>query len=155
MRQRGMDAKKVTEAKAAAPARENLETTLKVEPLAVEVGLGLVKLVDGGANSPLLRRISGIRRQLAGDLGYIFPPVRVTDNLALRPREYAISLKGVEIARYEIPQGCELAIPVGKTIAPLSADKPRASRRSGCRRGGSRQIRQSARAGRTTRWWMR
>src|SRR5271169_4547836 len=48
MRKRGLDAKKVTEAKAAAPARENLETTLKVEPLAVEVGLGLVKLVDGG-----------------------------------------------------------------------------------------------------------
>jgi flagellar biosynthesis protein FlhA len=125
MRQRGLDAKKVTEAKAAAPARENLETTLKVEPLAVEVGLGLVKLVDGGANSPLLRRISGIRRQLAGDLGYIFPPVRVTDNLALRPREYAISLKGVEIARYEIPQGCDLAIPVGKTIAPLSGQATR------------------------------
>ena len=125
MRQRGLDAKKVTEAKAAAPARENLETTLKVEPLAVEVGLGLVKLVEGGANSQLLRRISGIRRQLAGDLGYIFPPVRVTDNLALRPREYAISLKGVEIARYEIPQGCDLAIPVGKTVAALSGQATR------------------------------
>ena len=125
MRQRGLDNKKVSDAKAAAPARENLETTLKVEPLAVEVGLGLVKLVDGGANSQLLRRISGIRRQLAGDLGYIFPPVRVTDNLALRPREYAISLKGVEIARYEIPQGCELAIPVGKTPAPVSGQATR------------------------------
>ena len=125
MRQRGLDARKVTEAKAAAPARENLETTLKVEPLAVEVGLGLVKLVEGGANSQLLRRIAGIRRQLAGDLGYIFPPVRVTDNLALRPREYAISLKGVEIARYEIPQGCDLAIPVGKTGAPLSGHATR------------------------------
>ena len=125
LRQRGLDNKKVTDAKAAAPARENLETTLKVEPLAVEVGLGLVKLVDGGANSQLLRRISGIRRQLAGDLGYIFPPVRVTDNLALRPREYAISLKGVEIARYEIPQGCDLAIPVGKTPAPVSGQATR------------------------------
>jgi len=125
MRQRGEDAKKATEAKAAAPARENLETTLKVEPLAVEVGLGLVKLVEGGANSQLLRRISGIRRQLAGDLGYIFPPVRVTDNLALRPREYAISLKGVEVARYEIPQGCDLAIPVGKIGAPLSGQATR------------------------------
>jgi flagellar biosynthesis protein FlhA len=125
MRQRGLDNKKDSDAKAAAPARENLETTLKVEPLAVEVGLGLVKLVDGGANSQLLRRISGIRRQLAGDLGYIFPPVRVTDNLALRPREYAISLKGVEIARYEIPQGCDLAIPVGKTPAPVSGQATR------------------------------
>jgi flagellar biosynthesis protein FlhA len=125
MRQRGLDAKQVTDAKAAAPARENLETALKVEPLAVEVGLGLVKLVEGGANSPLLRRIAGIRRQLVGDLGYIFPPVRVTDNLALRPREYAISLKGIEVARYEIPQGCDLAIPVGKTPAPVSGQATR------------------------------
>ena len=124
LRRRGIAAQKGAETKAA-PTRENLEATLRVEPLAVEVGLGLVKLVDGGASSQLLRRISGIRRQLAGELGYIFPPVRVTDNLSLRPREYAISLKGVEIARYEIPQGCDLAIPAGKTAAPLSGQATR------------------------------
>ena len=73
---------------AAKPARENLESLLKVEPLAIEVGLGLVKMVEGAQNSPLLKRISGIRRQLAGDLGYLLPPVRVADNLALRAREY-------------------------------------------------------------------
>src|SRR5579863_3673824 len=76
MRKRGVEAKKVTETRVA-PARENIEAVLRVEPLAVEVGLGLVRLVEGGKNSPLLRRISGIRRQLAGDLGYVFPPVRV------------------------------------------------------------------------------
>ncbi len=124
MRKRGLDAKKVTDTKAP-PARENLEAALKVEPLAVEVGLGLVKLVEGGKNSPLLRRISGIRRQLATDLGYIFPPVRVTDNLSLKPREYMISLKGVEVARYEMPQGMELAIPVGKGGAPLNGQATR------------------------------
>ncbi|MBZ5596269.1 MAG: flagellar biosynthesis protein FlhA [Acidobacteriia bacterium] len=124
MRKRGLAAKKGAETKAV-PARENLEATLRVEPLAVEVGLGLVKLVEGGANSQLLRRISGIRRQLAGELGFIFPPVRVTDNLSLRPREYAISLKGVQIARYEAPQGCDLAIPAGKTAAPVSGQATR------------------------------
>jgi flagellar biosynthesis protein FlhA len=124
MRKRGLEAKKVTETKAP-PARENLEAVLKVEPLAVEVGLGLVKLVEGGKNSPLLRRISGIRRQLATDLGYIFPPVRVTDNLSLKPREYRISLKGVEVARYEMPQGMELAIPVGKGGTPLNGQATR------------------------------
>jgi flagellar biosynthesis protein FlhA len=97
----------------AKPARENLEGLLKVEPLAIEVGLGLVKMVEGAQNSPLLKRISGIRRQLAADLGYLLPPVRVADNLALRAREYAISLKGAEIARYELPQGCQLAIASG------------------------------------------
>jgi Flagellar biosynthesis pathway, component FlhA len=56
----------------AAPAvRENVESLLRVEPLAVEVGLGLVKLVEGGQSSPLLKRIAGIRRQLATDLGYV------------------------------------------------------------------------------------
>jgi flagellar biosynthesis protein FlhA len=99
-----------TKAPAAAPARENLEGLLKVEPLAVEVGLGLVQMVEGGQNSPLLRRIASIRRQLATELGYIVPPVRVTDNLTLKAREYVFSIKGVEIARFELMHGCELAI---------------------------------------------
>jgi flagellar biosynthesis protein FlhA len=81
--------------------------------LAIEVGLGLVSLVEGAQDSALLRRISAIRKQLAAELGYLLPPVRVTDNLQLRSREYAVSLKGVEIARYELPQGCEMAISTG------------------------------------------
>src|SRR5207248_10330366 len=97
-----------------AAAKENPETLLKIDLLAVEVGLGLVKMVEGGPESPLLRRIGAIRRQLATDLGYLLPPVRVTDNLSLRSREYVISIKGAEIARYELPQGCELAIPAAK-----------------------------------------
>ena len=99
-----------TKAPAAAPVRDSLEGLLKVEPLAVEVGLGLVQMVEGGQNSPLLRRIASIRRQLATELGYIVPPVRVTDNLTLKAREYLFSLKGVEVARFELVQGCELAI---------------------------------------------
>jgi flagellar biosynthesis protein FlhA len=98
---------------------ENLEALLKVEPLAVEVGLGLVKLVEGGASSPLLRRIAGIRRQIATDLGYLLPPVKVADNLSLRAMEYAVLLKGAEIGRYELPQGSELAIPSGRTSGPI------------------------------------
>ena len=109
LRQKTAAAEK-TQAPAAAPTRENLETLLRVEPLSVEVGLGLVQLVEGGQNSPLLRRIASIRRQLATELGYIVPPVRVTDNLTLKAREYVISMKGVELARYELAHGCELAI---------------------------------------------
>ena len=111
----------------AAPAaqRENLEALLKVEPLAVEVGLGLVGLVEGGQDSPLLRRLGAIRKQLATELGYLLPPVRVTDNLSLRSREYAISLKGVEVSRYEVPQGCELAIPIGKPAVEVEGIQTR------------------------------
>jgi flagellar biosynthesis protein FlhA len=107
------------------PARENLEGLLKVEPLAIEVGLGLVKMVEGAQNSPLLKRISGIRRQLAADLGYLLPPVRVADNLSLRAREYVISLKGAEIARYELPQGCQLAIPSGRSAPAIEGTPTR------------------------------
>jgi flagellar biosynthesis protein FlhA len=112
------------DSKPAAP-KENVESLLRVEPLAIEVGLSLVGLVEGAQDSPLLRRISSIRRQLAGDLGYLLPPVRVTDNLSLRSREYVISLKGVEVARYELPQGCELAIPTGPTAPALEGQATR------------------------------
>src|ERR1700733_8274322 len=66
--------------------RENLEDLLKVEPLSVEVGVGLISFLTGGANSQLLKRIGGVRKQLGTDLGFIIPPVRVADNLALRAR---------------------------------------------------------------------
>jgi flagellar biosynthesis protein FlhA len=108
-----------------AAARDNVEALLRVEPLAIEVGLGLIGLVEGAQDSPLLRRISAIRRQLAGDLGYLLAPVRVTDNLALRSREYLISLKGVEVSRYELPQGCELAIPTHAVSAPIDGQATR------------------------------
>ncbi len=108
---------RAAETKPAAP-REDFESLMRVEPLAVEVGLGLVRMVEGGPNSPLLRRIAGIRRQLAADLGYLLPPVKVADNLSLRAMEYTVLLKGAEIARYELPQGCELAIAAGATTAP-------------------------------------
>jgi flagellar biosynthesis protein FlhA len=112
-------------AQVTAAARDNTEAMLRVEPLAIEVGLGLVSLVDRGQDSALLRRIAAIRRQLAGDLGYLLPPVRVADNLSLRSREYGILLKGVEIARYELPQGCELAIPTGASEAGLEGTATR------------------------------
>jgi flagellar biosynthesis protein FlhA len=112
------------EVKPAAP-KDNVEALLRVEPLAIEVGLGLVGVVEGGQDSALLRRISAIRKQLATDLGYLLPPVRVTDNLSLRGREYVILLKGVEVSRFELPQGCELAIPTGQIDARMEGQPTR------------------------------
>ena len=105
-------------ARAPEPQKDNVESVLKVEPLSLEVGLGLVRLVEGGAQSPLLRRITGIRKQVAGELGFVMPPVRLTDNLHLGSGEYQVLLKGVEIARYEIQPGSELAIFAGAGSAP-------------------------------------
>jgi flagellar biosynthesis protein FlhA len=108
----------------AAP-KENLEALLHVEPLAVELGLGLVKFAEGGTNSPLLRRISAIRKQMTTELGYILPPVRVTDNLSLKAREYAVLVRGTEVARFELPPNSVLVIlpPDGKPPAQGTATK--------------------------------
>lgn len=102
----------VEEASSAAPerAKETLDAIFRVEPLAVEVGLGLMHLLEGGSNSPLLRRIAGIRKQVASELGYLLPPVRVNDNLQLRAHEYQVLLKGAEIARFALEPNRELAI---------------------------------------------
>ena len=113
MRQKAVIAENSSSLAAPAVAKDSLENLLKVEPLAVEVGLGLVRLVEGAQNSPLLRRIAGIRRQMASDLGYMVPPVRVTDNLQLKACEYVVLLKGAEIARFELMQNHELAIHPG------------------------------------------
>ncbi len=113
-RRKNDDAVKKDAATAPAATKENLEGLLKVEPIAIEVGLGLAGLVAGGASSPLLRKISGIRKQFASTVGYLLPPVRVTDNLSLRSREYAVLLKDTEISRFELLQGNELAIPTSR-----------------------------------------
>jgi flagellar biosynthesis protein FlhA len=117
LRQKIAAAETVSPAAPAAPAKDNLESLLKVEPLAVEVGLGLVKLVEGGQNSALLKRIAGIRRQMASELGFMVPPVRVTDNLQLKASEYVVLLKGAEIGRFELLQSRELAIHPGHGAA--------------------------------------
>jgi flagellar biosynthesis protein FlhA len=100
------------------PQKESVESVLRVEPLSLEVGLGLVKLVEGGAQSPLLRRITGLRKQVAAELGFVLPPVRLTDNLSLGANAYQVLVKGVEISRYEIQPGSELAIYAGSGVAP-------------------------------------
>ena len=125
LRQKQIAARKAeTTAKPAAP-KENIESLLKVEPLAIEMGLGLVKYVSGGQESPLIKRIAGIRRQLATELGFVLGPVRIVDNVGLKVNEYIILLKGSEIARYELPTGYDLAIPVGKAGAPAGGKETR------------------------------
>lgn len=113
IRHKALAQEKATDAQPKTPPKENLEAALKVEPLAIDVGLGLVKLVEGAQNSVLLRRIAAIRSQLAAELGFVLPPVRIADNLSLRAREYVVLVKGVEVSRFELRQGCDLAIQAG------------------------------------------
>ena len=90
----------------ASPA-ETLTALPPLDVLAIEVGYGLIPLVDANQNGELLERIKAIRRQMAFDLGIIIPPVHIQDNMQLNPGEYLILLKGNEIARAELmPHYC-------------------------------------------------
>jgi len=90
---------------------EQMESLLKVDVLALEVGYGLIGLVS--SDDSFLHRIREIRRQAALEIGIIVPSVHVTDNLQLPPREYAILLKGQKIAQGEIHPEGYLAIDPG------------------------------------------
>jgi flagellar biosynthesis protein FlhA len=101
-------------------APEKIEALLKVDPLAVEVGYGLIRLVDSNQGGDFLSRVKAIRRAIATELGVIVPPIHITDNLQLSPKEYSILLKGVQIARGEIHADSLLAISNGDVREQLS-----------------------------------
>ena len=86
-----------------------------LDTLSLQVGYGLIPLVDVEQGGELLERIRAVRRQIAQEVGIIVPPVHIQDNLQLKPGEYAISLKGNEIARGELMLNHHLAMNVGTT----------------------------------------
>ncbi len=87
------------EAKAAAETKEApIDDLLKIDLLEIEVGYGLVRLVNKAGGGTLLDRISMIRRQLAGEMGFVLPPVRIRDNSELDAHAYRIKLRGATIA---------------------------------------------------------
>jgi flagellar biosynthesis protein FlhA len=81
---------------------ERTEDLLKVDSLEVEIGYGLIPLVDSNQGGDLLDRVSVIRRQLAQELGVIVPPIRIRDNVQLQPNQYRIKIKGLNVASYEL-----------------------------------------------------
>ena len=93
--------------------KDRIEGLLKVDLLGIEMGYGLIRYVDASQGGDFLDRIKSIRRQIALELGLVVPPVHITDNLQLNPRQYAILLKGVQIARGELVQDHLLAINPG------------------------------------------
>ena len=108
------------EARAAAPpppGPEQVEALLPLDLMELEVGYGLIPLVDEEQNGDLLERIRSIRQQLALELGVVVPPLHVRDNLQLKPGAYAILIKGNEVA------GCELMIDYFLAMDPGDAKK--------------------------------
>ena len=100
------------EAAKAAPERSGPrgEDLFVLDKLELEIGYGLIPLVDEARGGDLLHRIGSIRRQVGAELGIFIHPIRVRDNLQLGAQEYLIKLKGVEVARSQLSPGRLLAM---------------------------------------------
>ncbi len=81
---------------------EKVESYLQVDPIEVEIGYGLISMVDEEAGGDLFQRITNLRKQIALELGLIVPPIRVRDNLQLQPSQYVIRIRGVQVASGEL-----------------------------------------------------
>jgi flagellar biosynthesis protein FlhA len=96
------------------PAADPMDDLTPIDLLELEVGYGLIALVDSERDGELLERIKTVRRQMAQELGVIVPPLRIRDNLELKPGEYTMLIKGVEVARGELMLGHYLAMHPGE-----------------------------------------
>lgn len=109
-------------AAAAAPSEAEEATwndVMPVDTLGLEVGYRLIPLVDKGQGGELLKRIKGIRKKFAQEVGFLSPPIHIRDNLELKPSAYRITLKGVEVGNGEAHAGQYLAINPGMVTGPL------------------------------------
>ncbi len=121
----GVNDKDKKDEKGKKTAAESFDDLLKLDELSLEVGYALVPLVDQQQGGQLLARVKALRGNLAQQLGFIGPPVHITDNARLKPREYAISLRGVEIARWEMRDDNLLAISSEVSPPPLAGTSTR------------------------------
>ncbi|MCL6515621.1 MAG: flagellar biosynthesis protein FlhA [Alicyclobacillus sp.] len=92
---------------------ESVYTLLGVDPIEFEFGYGLIPLVDAKQGGDLLDRVALIRRQLVLELGLVIPVVRLRDNIQLKPSEYVVKIRGVQVARGEVWMGHWLAMSPG------------------------------------------
>ncbi len=107
---------------AAAPAEAQEASWADVAPvdvLGLEVGYRLIPLVDKGQDGELLKRIRGLRKKFAQEVGFLSAPVHIRDNLELKPNGYRIALKGVEVGAGEAWPGMFLAINPGRVAGTL------------------------------------
>ena len=107
-------------AQVAAPTEEEqIREALVLDDLELEIGYGLIPLVDVKRGGELLSRIRATRRQLASELGFIVPLIHIRDNLDLRPGGYAIRVRCEQVAAHDIPPNRALAISPGDDAEPI------------------------------------
>ncbi len=99
-----------SEEKPSGEVEEKIEDFLHPDPFEIEIGYGLIPLVDINQGGNLLGRISTIRKSLAIELGVIIPPIRIRDNIQLKSNEYVFKIYGIEIGRGEVKLGYYLVL---------------------------------------------
>lgn len=109
------------------PAEEPIAKALAMDIIRLELGYGLLPLVQGDGGNKLTDQIKGLRRQLAEDMGYVLPAVRIQDNLQLPANSYVVSVKEIEAGRGEVrpnmlmcmdPNGASISLPGENTVEP-------------------------------------
>ena len=108
----------------AAPSAE-LTALLRLDDLTLEIGFQLIPLVDEKQGGQLLNRVRALRRNLSSEMGFLVPPVHISDNLRLKPREYVISLRGIEIGRWQTEGPQLLAVSGEAGRRPLTGKETR------------------------------
>jgi len=108
---------KAAEAK---PAQERIEDYLLIDPMEMEIGVGLIRLADPKRGGDLLERIQGVRQQMAGDIGIIIPKVRIRDNFRLEQQQYRVKIADMPVAQGVVYPGMFLAIDSGMTAGKVN-----------------------------------
>ena len=98
---------------------EDIASLLKIDELSLEIGFQLISLVDEKQGGQMLARVRALRKHLAAELGFLVPPIHISDNLRLRPREYVFSLRGMEIGRWQTEGNALLAVSAESDAHPL------------------------------------
>ena len=118
----------VTKASEAAKPREEaaeMSPVVPLDPLSLELGYGLIPLVDRDKGAELLERVQRVRRESALDLGLVIPRIRIIDNMRLEPSEYCLKIKGVDVGRGKIRMEHFLCINPGSVKEELPGEKTR------------------------------
>jgi len=103
----------------------DLASLLRLEELTLEIGFQLIPLVDEKQGGQLLNRVRSLRRHLSSEMGFLVPPVHISDNLRLKPREYLFSLRGMEIGRWQTEGSLLLAVSSDPGRRPLAGKEAR------------------------------
>jgi len=107
---------------------QGVETAMpivSVDTMEIEIGYGLIPIVDKSQGGELFERITMLRRQIAQELGIIVPPIRIRDNIQLRPNSYVIKVRGIEVAKGEVMPGYVMVLnPEGLNIDGIETKEP-------------------------------